>query len=112
MDEPTPQTEFVRRAIEGKRYSPDQAYARDLLQLERLATMRPLGLASAMNLSNLISRYPREADAIVRELGVRPFGAFEEERVGALTAERLRLAERRRPLGRLVTQESLGLFDF
>lgn len=112
MEDLMPRTEFVRRTLEDRRYGPDEAYARDLLQLERLAETRPLGLASAMALSNLVSRYPKEADAIVRELGVRPFVPLEDERMMALTAERLRLAEMRHPMRRLHTEESEGLFDF
>lgn len=105
-------TEFVRRTREGHRFAPDEGYLQDLLQLERLASTRPLGLASRMTLSNLISRYPTEADAIVRELGIRRFETFEDERLRSLTEERLRLAERRHPRGRLEPQDGLGLFDF
>jgi len=112
MDELEAQTNFVRRALEGRRFGPDESYVRDLLRLERLASTRPLGLASRMTLSNLISRYPAEADAIARELGMRPFEAFEDERLRTLTEERLRLAERRHPLGRLDAQDAFGLFEF
>ncbi len=112
MEELQARTEYVRRASEGHRFGPDEGYVRDLLQLERLASTRPLGLASRMALSNLMSRYPTEADAIVRELGMRPFESFEDERLRMLTDERLRLAERRHPLGRLEPQDGLGLFDF
>ncbi len=112
MERPTAQTEFVRRTLETRRYAPDEAYARDLLALERLAAMRPIGLASSMALSNLISRYPTEADAILGELGVRPFRPFEDERMSLLAAERLEMAERRERLGRLAWPERLGLFEF
>jgi hypothetical protein len=112
MEELEPQTEYVRRTLQGHRYGPDETYVRDLLQLERLASTRPLGLASRMTLSNLMSRYPTEADAIVRELGMRPFETFEDERLRALTDERLRLAERRHPLHRLQPEDGPGLFEF
>ncbi len=112
MEEPQAVTEYVRRTLESHRFGPDEGYIEDLLQLERLASTRPLGLASRMALSNLVSRYPKEADAIVRELGMRPFEPFEDERLRALTEERLRLAERRHPRGRLEPQVGLGLFEF
>jgi hypothetical protein len=112
MDNPEARTDFVRHAVAGHRFEPDESYVRDLLQLERLASTRPLGLASRMTLSNLVSRYPTEADAIVRELGMRPFETFEDERLRTLAEERLRLAERRHPLGRLTLQDGLGPFDF
>lgn len=112
MDEIQPRTEFVRRTLTEREYHPDGAYARDLLALERLASERPLGFASSLALTNLLSRYPREADAIVRELGMRPFVPLEEERVRDLTSERLRLAERRHPMSRLRGDEGLNLFEF
>ncbi len=112
MNTPEPRTEFVRRMLEERRFGPDEAYARDLLALERFAAMRPIGLASSLALSNLISRYPKEADAILQELAVRPFEPFEDERLRSLTDERLRLAEGRHPLRRLAPSENLGLFEF
>ncbi len=112
MEELEAQTEFVRRALKTRRFAPDETYERDLLQLERLASTRPLGLASRMTLTNLISRYPTEADSIVHELGLRPFEPFEDERLRGLLDERLRLAERRHPLGRLDADQGRGLFDF
>lgn len=112
MDTPRAQTEFVRRMLEGRRFGPDETYARDLLALERLAGLRPIGLASSLALSNLISRYPTEADAILGELGVRPFEPFEDERLSALVSERLRIAEVRERLSRLPSQERLTLFEF
>ncbi len=112
METPQAHTAFVRQIIEERRFGPDEVYARDLLALERLAAMRPIGLASSLALSNLMSRYPREADAIVRELGVRPFQPLEDERMHALASERLRIAEMRERLGRLSYQERPGLFEF
>ncbi len=112
MELPHAQTEFVRRVLAERQFGPDETYTHDLLALERLAAMRPIGLASSLALSNLISRYPKEADAIVGELGVRPFKPFEDERVHALVTERLQIAEMRERLGRLPHQERLGLFEF
>ncbi len=111
METPQAQTEFVRRRLEEPRFAPDEAYARDLLALERLASLQPIGLASSLALSNLMSRYPTESDAILRELGVRPFRSFEDERIHALVTERLRIADMRQRLGRLSSQELLGLFE-
>ena len=68
--------------------------------------------AESLALSNLLSRYPREAEAIARELGVRPFVPIEDERVSALIDERLRLAESRHPLRRLRPSDPVGLFEF
>ena len=104
-------TEFVRRAILEREYEPDPGYAGDLLALERFLSARSVGMAESMALSNLISRYPREADAIAKELGVRRFVPFEDERMSALVAERLRLAERRHPLRRLRPDDPTGLFE-
>lgn len=98
--------------LEDRPYGLDSTYAKDLLALERLAADRPLGFASSLALSNLMSRYPRESDAILRELGIRSFSSFEEDRVRSLTAERLQLAERRHPLRRNLRGEQLELFEF
>jgi hypothetical protein len=112
MDETSPQTQFVRRTLKDRRYGPDEEYSHDLLKLERLAANRAPGLVDAMALSNLMSRYPKETDAILRELGVQPFVDYEDERIASLVAERLRLAEMRHPLGRLRQEERFGLFEF
>lgn len=106
------QTEFVRRALMRHPEDADDTYSRDLLMLERLASMRPLGLASSLTLSNLISRYPREADAIAGELGIRGFEPLEDERIRMLMDERIRLAEMRSRLGRLPMSELGDLFDY
>ncbi len=112
MTDIAPRTEFVRSAILERRYEPDATYAKDLLALERFLSARTVGMADTIALSNLVSRYAREADAIVRELGVRPFQPLEDERVSALVDERLRLAESRHPLRRLRSEEPPGLFEF
>lgn len=112
LDHTSIRTAFVRRAILEPRYEPDPTYARDLLALERFLSARSVGMAESMALSNLISRYPREADAIARELGVRPFISFDDERVAALVAERLQLALSRHPLRRLRPEEPSSLIEF
>ena len=83
-----------------------------LLALERFLSSRSVGMAESFALSNLLSRYPREAEAIARELGVRPFVPLEDERVSALVDERLRLAESRHPLRRLRPADPVSLFEF
>jgi len=108
----TPRTNFVRQTILERRYEADAMYAKDLLALERFLSARTVGMADAIALSNLVSRYPREADVIVRELGVRPFVPLEDERVSALVDERIRLAESRHPLRRLRSEEPSGLIEF
>ena len=109
MDAKIPQTEFVRRMILEGRYEPDPTYAHDLLALERILSAPTVGMAESIALSHLLSRHPREADAIVRELGVRPFISFEDERIAALVDERLRLALNRSRLPRLRSDEPLDL---
>ena len=105
-------TEFVRRMLLEGPVEPDASYAKDLLALERFLSRRSVGIAESLALSNLVSRYFREADAIVKELGVRPFSLFEDDRVSALVDERLRLALRRNPLPRLRPEEPRGLFEY
>jgi hypothetical protein len=109
MDLKIPKTEFVRRTINERRYEPDADYAHDLFALERFLSSRQLGMAESIAFSHLVSRYPREADSIVRELGVRPLIPLEDERLASLVDERLRIALRRHPLPRLRTEEPLDL---
>jgi len=111
MDDPAPRTEFVRRMILGRPYEPDLAYSRDLMALERFLSTRSVGMADSLILSNLLSRYPREADAIVKELGVRPFIPLGDERVSALVDERIRLALSRHPLRRLRSDAPIDLLE-
>src|SRR5881227_2196307 len=111
MDSQIPQTEFVRKALLGRTVEPDATYAGDLLALERILSTRAVGMAESIALSHLVSRYPREADAIVRELGVRSFIPFEDGRVAALVDERLRLALSRTRLPRLRSDELVDLLE-
>src|SRR2546428_12223568 len=85
-------TDFVRRAILERRNEPDASYGQDLLALERFLSSRPVGMAKTFAQSNLLSRYPREAGAIAREFGLRPFVPLEDERVSALHDDRLPLS--------------------
>ena len=109
MDSQMPQTEFVRKALFGRTVEPDATYAGDLLALERILSTRAVGMAESIALSHLVSRYPRESDAIARELGTRPFIPFEDARVAALVDERLRLALGRARLPRLQSDDPLVL---
>ena len=92
----SPRTEFVRRLIASRPLGRDE-YVEDVLRLERLLANRgSMGMASVMAFLNLLSRYPREYEAIRREIGAededrRP----DEERIARLIEERLRLAETR-----------------
>ena len=104
IEDVAPRTEFVRRTILDRPYEPDVTYARNLIALERFLSARSVGMADSLILSNLVSRYPRETDAIVKELGVRPFVPLDDERVSALVDERLRRALSRHPLRRLRTE--------
>src|SRR5439155_25493533 len=112
VDVITSRKNFHRRPLLERRYEPDASYAQDLPALERLLASGSVGMAESLALSNLLSRYPREAEAIARELGVRPFVPIEDERVSALIDERLRLAESRHPLRRLRPSDPVGLFEF
>src|SRR2546430_17207796 len=103
------QTESVRRMLVDRPVGPDLTYDRVLLALERFRSTKAVGMAESITLSHLISRYPREADAIVRELGFRSFIPFEDERVAELVDERLRLALGRTRLPRLRSDEPIDL---
>ena len=96
MASPSSRTEFVRRLIDSRPLGRDE-YVEEVLRLERLLANRgSMGMASGMAFLNLLSRYPREYEAIRREIGAededwRPG----EERIARLLEERLRLAEAR-----------------
>lgn len=95
MTRPGPRTEFVRRLIASRPLGADE-YVEDLVKLERsLASRGHLGVASGMAYLNLRSRYPREYEAIQRELGAVDDGRPQETRIARLLEERLRLAEAR-----------------
>src|SRR5438094_9964680 len=92
MDSQMPQTEFVRKALFGRTVEPDATYAGDLLALERILSTRAVGMAESIALSHLVSRYPRESDAIAWGLGTRQFILFEDARTAACVDGRLRLS--------------------
>src|SRR5437870_13649593 len=92
MDPNIAQTEFVRRMLVERPVEPDATYAQDLLALERFLSTKAVGMAESIALSHLVSRHPREADAIVRQLGLRSFIPFAAERVAPLVDERPPLA--------------------
>jgi len=94
MDAPYPRTDFVQRLIASRPVGPD-GYVEDLVKLERvLAHPRAMGIASGLALGHLLSRYPREYEAIRRELGAAPEDWRPDgERIARLLEERLRLAE-------------------
>ena len=112
MEPRIPQTEFVRRMMRDRPCEPDALYANDLLVLERFLSTQAVGMVDVIAMSHLISRYPREADAIMRELGARPFIPFEDERVAALIDERLRLALSRSRLPRVQAEGPINLLGF
>ncbi len=96
MTTPSPRTEFVRRLLASRPLGPDE-YAEVLLRLERTLVSRgPFGIAGSIALLNLLSRYPREYEAICLELGADPtVWAEPEEAITRLIEERLRLADER-----------------
>ena len=88
-------TWFVRTHIEKRPTGPD-AFIEDLLKLERfLADEGPRGIAATMSFLNLVSRYPREASEIARELGATFVPLMAHDRLEEIVDDRLRLAELR-----------------
>ena len=86
-------TKFVRKLAQT-RPSRYDGYVEDLLKIERaLLEAGPRGVASTMSYLNLISRYPRETEAIAAELGTSVLQPLDEERIDDLLGDRLRLAE-------------------
>lgn len=88
-------TKFVR-AVAETRPSGFDLYVEDLLRIERaLAEPGPRGVAATMAYLNLISRYPRETEAIAAELGTTVLEPVNEEKIEEVLGERLRLAGER-----------------
>lgn len=88
-------TKFVRKVAQS-RPSGHDGYIEDLLKIEKALTdSGPRGVASTMAYLNLISRYPRETEAIAAELGTTVFRALDQDRIDDLLGDRLRLAEER-----------------
>ncbi len=87
-------TRFVRRVAET-RPSGFDTYVEDLLRIERALVAGHRGVAATMAYLNLISRYPRETEAIAAELGTTVLEPMNEERIDEVLGDRLRLAEQR-----------------
>lgn len=88
-------TEYVRKVAES-RPSGHDGYVEDLLRIEQaLLDGETRGVAGTMMYLNLISRYPRETEAIARELRRSVLEPLDEERIVDLQRDRLRLAEER-----------------
>ena len=88
-------TRFVRRVADARPAGYDR-YVEELLNIERaLLESGPRGIAGTMSYLNLISRYPRETEAIADELGTTVLEPLNEERIDEVLGDRLRLAEQR-----------------
>jgi len=88
-------TKFVKRVAETRPAGFD-SYLEDLLKIERaLAESGPRGIAATMSYLNLISRYPRETEAIASDLGTTVLRPLDDERIDEVLGDRLRLAEER-----------------
>ncbi len=88
-------TRYVRKVADS-RPSGHDGYVEDLLRIERaLLDGETRGVAGTMMYLNLISRYPRETEAIARELRRGVPRPLHEERIADLQRDRLRLAEAR-----------------
>ena len=88
-------TNFVKRLVESRPAGFDR-YVEDLLRIERVLTdSGPRGVAATMGYLNLISRYPRETEAIAAELGTTVLEPLDEERIDEVLGDRLRLAGER-----------------
>jgi len=72
------------------------SFIEDLLKIERsLAEAGPRGVASTMAFLSLMSRYPRESEAIAIELGTSPRPYLASDRLDEIVDDCLRLAEER-----------------
>ena len=87
-------TKFVRRVAETRPSGFDR-YVDDLLRIERALVDGHQGVAATMAFLNLISRYPRETEAIALELGTEVLEPLNEEKIDEVLGDRLRLAEER-----------------
>ena len=90
-------TSFVQERIENRPPGPD-SFTEDLLKIERsLAEAVPRGIAATMAFLNLVSRYPRESEAIDIELGTSPLPHLASDRLDEIVDDCPRLAEERLP---------------
>lgn len=88
-------TRFVLKQIEGRPAGPD-SFIEDLLKIERsVAEAGPRGVAATMAFLNLVSRYPRETEAIARELGTSAVPHLASDRLDEIIDDCLRLAQER-----------------
>jgi hypothetical protein len=87
-------TKFVRRVAETRPGGFD-TYVEDLLRIERALVDGHRGVAATMMYMNLISRYPRETEAVAEELGTTVLEPLNEEKIDEVLGDRLRLAEER-----------------
>jgi hypothetical protein len=94
MERQLARTRFVRRVAET-RPSGFDTYVQDLLRIEKALVDGHRGVAATMAYLNLISRYPRETEAIAAELGTTVLEPMNEERIDEVLGDRLRLAEQR-----------------
>ncbi len=95
MESSQSRTRYVRKVAES-RPSGHDGYVEDLLRIEKaLMDGEARGVAGTMMYLNLISRYPRETEAIARELRRSVLEPLDEERIVDLQRDRLRLAEAR-----------------
>lgn len=94
MDRPPARTRFVRR-VADTRPSGFDSYVDDLVRIERALVDGHRGVAATMAYLNLISRYPRETEAIAAELGTTVLEPMNEERIDEVLGDRLRLAGQR-----------------
>src|SRR2546427_11834458 len=83
-------TRFVRRVAETRPGGFD-TYVEDLLRIERALVDGHRGVAATMAYMNLISRYPRETEAIAAELGTTVLEPLNEEKIDEVLGDRLRL---------------------
>ena len=94
METQLARTKFVRRVADARPGGFDR-YVEDLLRIERALVDGHQGVAATMAFLNLISRYPRETEAIAAELGTEVLEPLNEEKIDEVLGDRLRLAEER-----------------
>ncbi len=94
MEPQLARTRFVRRLAETRPSGFDH-YLEDLMRIERAIVDGHRGVAATMAYMNLISRYPRETEAIAAELGTTVLEPTNEDKLDEVLGDRLRLAERR-----------------
>ena len=94
MERRLARTRFVRCVAESRPSGFDN-YVEDLLRIERALVDGHRGVAATMAYLNLISRYPRETEAIAAELGTTVLEPMNEEKLDEVRGDVLKLAEQR-----------------